>query len=65
MSQQELAFKIGLTQSHVSNLEKNRELPSFYTVEHIAYIFCACPHDLLDFCVDCSMKNKCNRKNFT
>jgi DNA-binding XRE family transcriptional regulator len=65
LSQADLALRIGLTQSHISHLEKDIELPSFYTIERVACILCICPYDLIDFCADCNMIDTCARKKFT
>jgi transcriptional regulator with XRE-family HTH domain len=47
LTQQELADKIGISKSHVCDIENNKKLPSVKVLLHLAAILNACPCRLL------------------
>lgn len=68
MTQEELAFKIGKSQSFISQIEKHNSTRSkslqLSTLIDIAQALDVCPNELIHFqCKDCWRRGTCNKYN--
>ncbi|QXE20470.1 helix-turn-helix transcriptional regulator [Clostridium sp. 001] len=54
----QMSKKTNISRTHLSNIERNLELPSPLVFNRLYNIFEICPYDLIDFCNDCTLK-KC------
>ena len=54
ISQKELALKLGISKSYMSQIENGRKQMSIKLLVHISYILNSCPNQILGFHPSCS-----------
>lgn len=69
MSQEELAYRSGLSPSYISMLEQSNVIrsrsPKLTIIRDIAIALEVCPNDLIHFsCFNCPLFSKCNKKHY-
>jgi predicted transcriptional regulator len=67
MSQEELAYRVGVSQAYIAMLEQptitRKKSPKLSLISAIALALGVCPNKIMKFnCENCSLNNKCDEK---
>jgi predicted transcriptional regulator len=69
MSQESLAFKVGISQGYIAQLEMDnivrRKSPKLSLILEISRALEVCPNDLVRFhCIGCEMEDTCPKRQY-